>query len=147
MPVTGLLFGFLGMTGQAIGYVFSKVGMRTANGYLEPFASTQIRIIAGTIGFILIFTFFRQWPAFFSAFKNRKAIGFTAAGSFLGPYLGVSLSLYALHFISTGVATTILSLVPIFLIPFTIFLHKEHVSFRGILGAVVAIGGVLLLIY
>lgn len=147
LPVKGLIFGFLAMTGQAIGYIFSKVGMQTADGYLEPFASTQIRFIAGTIGFIFIFTFLRSWPAFFNAFRNKKAIGFTAAGSFLGPYLGVSLSLFALHFIPTGVATTIFSLVPIFLIPFAVFLHKEHVSYRGILGAVMAIGGVLLLIY
>jgi drug/metabolite transporter (DMT)-like permease len=147
LPSKGVIFGFLAMTGQAIGYIFSKVGMQTEGGYLEPFASTQIRFIAGTIGFIVIFTFIRSWSAFFDAFRNKKAIGFTTAGSVLGPYLGVSLSLFALHFISTGVASTILSLVPIFLIPFAVFLHKEHVSYRGILGAVMAIGGVILLIY
>ncbi|MCP4179845.1 MAG: EamA family transporter, partial [bacterium] len=48
---------------------------------------------------------------------------------------------------STGVASTILSLVPIFLIPFAVILHNEHVSYRGIFGAITAICGVLLLIY
>ncbi len=147
LPAKGLFFAFIAMTGQAIGYIFSKVGMQTTDGYLEPFASTQIRFIAGTMGFIFIFTFLRSWPDFFNAFRNKKAIGFTTAGSVFGPYLGVSLSLFALHFISTGVASTILSLVPIFLIPFAVILHKEHVSYRGILGAVMAICGVFLLIY
>ncbi len=143
----GLVFGFLGMTGQAIGYVISKHGMKAENGYLDPFASTQIRVIAGTIGFIVIYSFLRKWPVFLTSLKNKKGMGFTAVGAFLGPFLGVSLSLFALHYISTGVATTILSLVPIFIIPFSVFLHKEHVSTRGIFGAVIAIGGIVLLIY
>ncbi len=147
LPAKGLIFGFLAMTGQAIGYIFSKVGMQTADGFLEPFASTQIRFIAGTIGFLFIFTSLKLWPGFFKALKNKKAIGFTTAGSVLGPYLGVSLSLFALHYISAGVASTILSLVPVFLIPFAVFLHKEHISYRGIFGAVMAICGVFLLIY
>lgn len=146
-PITakGLVFGFLGMVGQAIGYVFSKVGMKTEYGFLDPFAATQIRIIAGTLGFVVFFSWIRLWPQAITALKNRKAMSFTLAGSFLGPFLGVSLSLMALHYISTGIATTILSLVPVFLIPFSLFLHKEHVSWRGGLGALIAFAGIILL--
>lgn len=147
ITVKGLIYGFLGMMGQAIGYVISKHGMKTDHGYLDPFASTQIRVIAGTVGFIVIYSFLRKWSVFFTSIKNKKGIVFTAMGSFLGPFLGVSLSLFALHYISTGVATTILSLVPIFIIPFSVFIHKEHVSLRGILGSFIAIGGIVLLIH
>ncbi|MCP4671749.1 MAG: EamA family transporter, partial [Desulfobacula sp.] len=70
---------------------------------------------------------------------------FTAIGSAVGPFLGVSLSLLVLHYLTTGVASTFLSLVPIFIIPFSIFLHKEHVSIRAAAGAVIAVFGIYLL--
>lgn len=147
ITIKGLVSGFLGMFGQAVGYVISKHGMKTEGGYLDPFASTQIRVIAGMFGFMLIYSMLGRWPLFLTSLKNRRGMLYSAAGSFLGPFLGVSLSLFALHYIATGVATTILSLVPIFIIPFSIFLHKEHVSIRGIFGSFVAIGGIILLVH
>ena len=77
--------------------------------------------------------------------KNKKAVGYTMAGSVVGPFLGVSLSLLVLHYLTTGVASTFFSLVPVSIIPFSIFLHKEHVSIRAFAGAVIAISGIYLL--
>ena len=79
------------------------------------------------------------------ALKNTKAVSYTAIGALIGPFLGVSLSLLALHYLPTGVAATFLSLVPICIIPFSIFLHKEHVSIRAFGGAVTAVFGIYLL--
>jgi drug/metabolite transporter (DMT)-like permease len=142
----GVMLGFGGALGQAVGFIFSKVGMMYNGTYLDPFAATQVRVIGGTCGFVVLFFVLGWWPNVINSTKNASAIGFTAAGSFLGPYLGVSLSLLALHYTTTGVASTIMSLVPITLIPFAIFLHKEHVSIHGFIGTLVAICGVLMLI-
>ncbi len=142
----GILLGFGGAIGQAVGFIISKVGMMDGNSYLDPFAATQIRVIGGTGGFIVLFFILGWWPNVIRSTKNIPAVGLAAAGAFLGPFLGVSLSLLALHYTTAGVASTIMSLVPITLIPFAIFLHKEHVSIHGFIGTIVAIFGVLMLI-
>lgn len=145
ISVKGVLFGFGAMFGQALGYTLSKAGMQTDSGYLDAFSATQVRAIAAFICFLIFFTVTGKWKNVISAVKDTKAVIFTATGSAIGPFLGVSLSLLVLHYLTTGVASTFLSLVPIFIIPFSIFLHKEHVSIRAVSGAVTAIFGIYLL--
>lgn len=141
----GVVFGFAAMLGQAVGYVLSKAGMQIDSGYLDAFAATQIRAIAAFFCFVLFFTITNKWGNVKKALTNTKALTFTAIGAFIGPFLGVSLSLLVLHYLTTGVASTFLSLVPICIIPFSIFLHKEHVSIRAFAGAVTAVFGIYLL--
>jgi len=145
ITVKGVLFAMGGMLGQAWGFVMSKTGMQVESGYLDAFAATEIRAIAACICFILFFTFTGRWKQVGAAVRNRKALGFIIAGSAMGPVLGVSLSLLTLHYLSTGIASTILSLVPVFLIPFAVFIHKEHVSFRAVSGALLAVFGIYML--
>ncbi|RKY92761.1 MAG: EamA family transporter, partial [Ignavibacteriae bacterium] len=142
---TGIIYAFLGTLGQATGYILSKYGMLVNNEYLDPFAATQIRVIAGTIGFMIIITLNRSWSNVIIALKNKSAMGFMFGGAFLGPFLGVSLSLLALHYITAGVASTITTLVPILIIPSVMFIGKEHVSIRAFAGAVIAVTGIFLL--
>ena len=145
ISLQGVIYGFAAMLGQAVGYIFSKAGMQTESGYLDAFAATQIRAIAAFVCFVLFFTISGKWGNVKKALNNTKAVAFTAIGALIGPFLGVSLSLLALHYLATGVAATFLSLVPICIIPFSIFLHKEHVSIRAFGGAVIAVFGIYLL--
>lgn len=146
ISLKGVLYGIAAMAGQAGGFVLSKAGMQTAAGYLDAFAATQIRAIAAFLCFVVFFTVTHKWRNVRDALSNRRALGFTMIGSCVGPFLGVSLSLMTLHYLTTGVASTILSLVPICIIPFAIFLHKEHVSIRAVFGAVIAVFGIYLLV-
>ena len=145
ISLKGVLFGFGGMFGQACGYVLSKTGMQTESGYLDAFSATQIRAIAAFLCFLVFFTVTGKWGNVKAAVRNTTAVLFTAIGSAIGPFLGVSLSLLVLHYLTTGVASTFLALVPVFIIPFSIFLHKEHVSIRAVAGAVTAVFGIYLL--
>jgi drug/metabolite transporter (DMT)-like permease len=142
----GILMAFLGMLGQAIGYILSKVGMISGGEMLDPVAATYIRVIAGTLGVIVIFFILGWWPKMWNSRHDGKAWAYTTVGAFLGPYLGVVLSLAALHYTSAGVASTIMALTPVMLIPFAVFIHKEHVSIRALVGTVVAFSGIVLLI-
>lgn len=143
----GIMFGIGAMLGQAGGYVMSKAGMQTAEGFLNPFAATQIRAIAAFICFILFFTLTRKWGNVTAAVRDTKALVFTATGSVIGPFIGVSLSLMVLQYLTAGIASTFLSLTPICIIPFSIYLHKEHVSMRAFAGAIIAVAGIWLLMY
>ena len=139
-PIAGLLFAFGGALGQALGIVFSKYGMQQ----YSPFAATQIRIIAGIIGFIVFITLIGKWVSVRSALMDRKAMIPTTIGSFFGPFLGVSFSLLAIQHTSTGVASTIMALVPIFVIPPSILLFKHKITGREILGTIISLCGVAL---
>ena len=139
-PIIGLLYAFAGALGQALGIVFSKYGMQQYN----PFAATQIRIIVGIIGFIILITVLGKWQPVRSALIDRKAMVPITIGSFFGPFLGVSFSLLAIQNTSTGVASTIMALVPIFIIPPSIWLFKHKVTLRELIGTIVSLGGVAL---
>jgi len=146
ISLKGVAYGLGGMLGQAGGYVLSKTGMQTETGYLDAFSATQIRAIAAFICFVIFFTVTQKWRNVRTALSNTKALVFTAIGSAIGPFLGVSLSLLVLHYLTTGVASTFFSLIPICIIPFSIFLHKEHVSIRAFGGAIIAVFGIYLLV-
>jgi drug/metabolite transporter (DMT)-like permease len=143
----GVGIGLVGMVGQAGGMVLSKTGMQTATGYLDAFAATQVRAIAAFVCFSLFFTITRRWRYVREALCNKKAVIMTSMGALFGPFIGVSLSLLTLHYLTTGVASTFFALIPITIIPFSILLHKEHVSKRAIIGAVIAVSGVCLLAF
>jgi drug/metabolite transporter (DMT)-like permease len=139
--LVGILLGLGGAVGQAGGLVLSKYGM----GDYDAFAATQIRIIAGIVGFALMFSLFRRWPYVRAAARNQAALGFTSIGAVFGPFLGVSLSLVAVKHTHAGVAASIMATTPIVIIPAVILLRKERVGLGGLLGAAIAVAGVAVL--
>jgi drug/metabolite transporter (DMT)-like permease len=141
LPKAGILLGVAAALGQAGGLVLSKMGM----GEYDPFAATQIRIIAGGVGFALLFQAIRWWPHVFAACRNRSAMSRIGLGAFFGPFLGVSLSLMAVQHTKVGVGATIMSITPILIIPPSIVLFKEKVTLRAVLGTLLAVGGVVVL--
>lgn len=139
-PLKGLFFAFLGAVGQAGGLVLSKFGMKD----YDPFAATQIRIIAGIIGFTVLISILRRWKNVYNAFKNKNAMVGISIGSVFGPFLGVSFSLVAIKYTSTGIASTLMSIVPVLIIPPSIFLFKQKVGIKEIIAAVISVAGVSL---
>jgi drug/metabolite transporter (DMT)-like permease len=136
----GILYAFVGALGQALGIVLSKYGMAD----YSPFAATQIRIIMGIVGLVIIITALRKWPSVFAAFSQLKPMINITVGAFFGPFLGVSFSLLAITYTSTGIASTIMALVPIFIIPPSIWFFNHKVTLREIIGTIISIGGVAL---
>jgi drug/metabolite transporter (DMT)-like permease len=139
--IKGLLYAFIGALGQAFGLVFSKLGM----GSYDPFAATQIRIIAAIIGFSIVITVTKNWAKVFAAIKDSKAMKHISIGSVFGPFVGVSLSLLAVQHAPTGIVSTITSITPILIIPLSIFIFKEKVLPKEILGAIITLVGISLL--
>jgi drug/metabolite transporter (DMT)-like permease len=137
----GIWFAVLGALGQALGLVLGRYG---APSY-DPFGATQIRALAGVVGFAVLFTVMRRWRRVYPALSDRPAMRSIIRGAFFGPFLGVTLALFAAQRTGTGIASTLTATVPVILIPVAIFGKKETVAFQEILGAVVAVGGVAVL--
>jgi drug/metabolite transporter (DMT)-like permease len=139
-PIWGILLGLGGALGQAAGLVLSKFGMKD----YDPFASAQIRIMAGISGFIVLFFILGLWRNTYRALSDHRALAQLSLGAFFGPFLGVSFSLLAVQLTNTGIAATIMAIVPVLIIPPSIILFKEKVTLKEIAGAILAVGGVAL---
>ena len=53
------------------------------------------------------------------------------AGSIFGPFIGVSLSLLSLQYTSAGISSTITSITPVMIIPFSVLIFKEKVKLKN----------------
>jgi drug/metabolite transporter (DMT)-like permease len=136
----GILYAFGGAVGQALGLVLSKFGLKD----YDPFAATQIRIIAGIFGYTILVTFLARWGNVFKATRNKDGMLLTTLGAFFGPFLGVSFSLVAVKYTEAGIASTIMALVPVFIIVPAVLFFKEKVTLPEMLGAIVSVAGVAL---
>jgi drug/metabolite transporter (DMT)-like permease len=139
-PVYGVLLAFVGAVGQGAGLVLSKFGMKN----YDAFASSQIRVMAGIIGFALLFTFLRRWRDILYGMTYRKPMIQLSVGAFFGPFLGVSFSLISVKYAPAGIAATLMSIVPVLIIIPSVTLFREKVTYKEILGAIIAVGGVAL---
>jgi len=137
----GLFCGLMGAVGQSFGLILSKQGM----GDYNPFAATQIRIIASIAGFILFFLIGNHWHKLHVLLRDGKAARMTATGAFFGPVLGVGFSLLAIQNAPAAVAAAIMSIMPVLVIPVNWMAFKEKVKWFEVLGSMVTVVGVVLL--
>jgi len=139
----GVIFGVLAGLGQALGLVLSKQGM---SGDFSPFQANAIRMLAAAI-FIWIWTIIqRQAGATIAEVRKQpKALPLLALGALVGPVLGVSASLLAVQHAEVGVASTLMALPPVIVLPISYFVFKEKVGWEAIAGTLLAIAGVAVL--
>lgn len=135
----GLVLALIGAVGQAVGLVLSKYGMAD----YDAIAATHIRVIVATVIFAVIVVVAGKMKATLKACRSKSALPPISLGAFFGPFLGVYFSLLAVKFTTTGIASTIMAIVPVLIIPPAIFIFKEKVSFKEFIGAVVAVLGVM----
>ena len=144
--VYGVLFGLIAAAGQGSGLVFAKKGIDLyPQMTLDPLSATLMRMILAALALWVVLPIAGRWPELRSAAKNRKGIRDTTAAAILGPFLGVTLSMFAVTYTQTGVAQTLLSLMPVMIIPVVWVLYRQRTSWRGILGALTAVIGVAIL--
>jgi drug/metabolite transporter (DMT)-like permease len=110
----------------------------------DPFAATQIRILAGITGFAFLVTVLGRWNTIATSVLNRPAMLSTTMGAFFGPFLGVSFSLISIKYTEAGIASTIMALVPVLIILPAVVLYKQKVTFAEVAGAIISVAGVAL---
>ena len=137
IPLRGFLYALGGVLGQAVGLILSKKGM----GDYDPIAATQIRAIFGFVAFALLVTFVGRWRRVFMTLRDNTGMKAITIGTVFGPFIGVSLSLYAVQHTETGIASALMALTPIFIIIPTAIMFKEKITARQVIGALISIGG------
>jgi drug/metabolite transporter (DMT)-like permease len=149
----GVLLAFGGAVGQAAGLLLGKHGSHE----VDSFSATQVRVCFGLAGFMLLALVAGQtrhvWGTLKQAARGdapdsralRGGLLVLAVGAVFGPFLGVSLGLLSAQLLPTGTASTLMSTVPVLLIPVSVLLFREAVSWSEIAGALLAVAGVAVL--
>lgn len=141
----GSLLGLGASACQSLGLLAAKQGMA---GGLPPLGATLMRMVAACVCLWAVSALRGQLPRTLRALeRDPGSLRFIGAGGVTGPYLGVWMSLAAVAHAKVGVAATLMSLVPIFLIPMTRIAFGERATGRAVAGTLAAFAGSALLFW
>jgi drug/metabolite transporter (DMT)-like permease len=138
----GILFALATVACQSARYILSVRGM---SGGVPALPANLVQIVAATAAAWLFGLPLARWRTTVTAMRDRPAALATVAGAVVGPVLGVTLSLVALANARVGVASTLMALTPVFLLPLSWVVFRERITWRSALGTVLAVGGVAVL--
>jgi drug/metabolite transporter (DMT)-like permease len=139
----GIVLGIGAAMGQALGLVASKKGLA---GDFAPLSANLMRMsvaMAAMWAYTLLRREARQTVSALAA--DRQASLATLGGSLVGPFIGVWLSLIAVQLTPVGIASTLMALPPVFVLPLSRWVFKERTSVQAVFGTCVAIGGVAII--
>ncbi len=140
----GIFYAFIGATGQAVGLIFAKHALN--EGDMSGFLAAFVRIAAAIIILYPLSLLTRMYNNPVQIFmKDKKALLFTAIGSIIGPFLGITFSMIAISHSKVGIAATLMATVPIIMLPMVHFYYKEKLSPVSIFGAIIAVTGIAVL--
>ncbi|UCE75028.1 MAG: DMT family transporter [Methanomassiliicoccales archaeon] len=123
----GILLGIIGAVGQGVGLVISKYGMVTVaddpSVPLDSLSAALIRMVVGAIFVWVCIIAMGKLHEMKSGLSDRRAVKLTSAGAFVGPFLGVWLSMVAVTYALAGIAMTLMALTPVIIIPMVWLLY------------------------
>lgn len=134
----GLALGLVGAAGQAGGLVASKLGM--AGGY-PALSATLVRIVVAAAVLWALAALRGRLPRLVRAWRDRRAVAYTALGAVCGPFLGIWLSLFAVREAPVGLASAVMAMSPILVLGVEAA-RGRPVTPRALAGTALAVGGV-----
>jgi drug/metabolite transporter (DMT)-like permease len=134
----GVLLGLGGALGQALGLVMSKQGLV---GDFSSLSATLIRMLVASAAIWILALVQRRVRTTVHALRDKKAVLLLAGGALTGPFLGVWSSMVAVQRAQVGIASTLMALSPIMLIPLARWIFHEQISRRAVWGTIVALAG------
>lgn len=142
----GIMAGIIAGVTQGIGIVFTKKGALISE--LPPIQIAFVRILCGFILLLIVEALMGKWQNFIKPIQQKpKEAGFIVLGALFGPVIGVVFSIAALQRMDASAAQTIFSLLPITVMIYGYFLLKEKITLQMLLSAVLAISGVVILVW
>jgi drug/metabolite transporter (DMT)-like permease len=140
----GIIYGLMGAVGQAVGLIFAKAAFNY--GEIHSLTATLVRISSAAIVMLPIGIILRKYKNPFILYASQtKTFRQVILGSIMGPYLGISLSFVALTNTKVGIAATLMSTVPVIVLPLSWYFYKEKLSIISIAGAFITVAGIAML--
>ena len=164
----GVLCGIGGAFGQALGLILSKRGMA---GDFPALSASLMRLTMASV-VIWLWTLIqgqlrpaprspqpldlpfgraqgkaqgRLWGG--RGGRAGRARWAIVGGTVAGPFMGMTLSLAAVQLTHVGIASTLMSLSPVILLPLSHWIFKERITPRAIVGTVAAMVGVAMIFW
>jgi drug/metabolite transporter (DMT)-like permease len=138
----GVLCGIGGAFGQALGLTLSKRGMV---GDFPALSASLIRLTTASVVIWLWALIQGQLRPTIEGLRIRRARWAILVGTVAGPFMGMTLSLAAVQLAPVGIASTLMALSPVFLLPLSHWVFKERITQRAIMGTVMAMVGVAMI--
>ncbi len=142
--VIGVLCGIGGASGQALGLILSKRGMV---GDFPALSASLMRLLVASVVIWLWALIQGQLRPTIEGLRIRRAQWAILGGTLVGPFMGMTLSLAAVQLAPVGIASTLMSLSPMLLLPLAHWIFKERITPRAIVGTVVAMVGVAMIFW
>ncbi len=139
----GLLFALGGLVGQATNLIAAKYGLV---GDYPALSATLLRIFVAVVVLWGVTLLRRQAQATIGRWRDRPAFLAMVAASVTGPVLGIWLSLVAVQLARLGIASTLMALPPVFLIPLEYLVERKPITARSVAGTLAALAGVALIL-
>jgi drug/metabolite transporter (DMT)-like permease len=142
MPGLGVLYALGAACGQAVGALIIKSSLAR----VDTLTATAIRMASGAGGLLLLGGMAGKLGHWTSLLAHGRRVTRLVVASVLGPFLGVYLMVVSIDRAPTGVALTLLSTTPIWLLPLGAWFQHDRPSRREIAGVFMALAGIALLV-
>jgi drug/metabolite transporter (DMT)-like permease len=140
----GVLCGVGSAFGQALGLILSKRGM---GGDFPALSASLIRLTTASVVIWLWALIHGQLRPTIEGLRIRQARRAIVGGTLVGPFIGMTFSLVAVQLTQVGIASTLMALSPVILLPLAHWIFKERITQRAIVGTVVAMVGVAMIFW
>lgn len=139
---SGICYGMLSVLCTAGAVLMAKVGVSS----VPTVQATWIRLLAGALALVLWGALRSELRTWVDPFRRGELLAKVVAVVMVVVAGGFWLSLVSLKHIDASIAGPLNSTGPLFILPMAVILLQEKLSFRAILGAAIAVGGVALIL-
>lgn len=136
----GIALGLCAAVVTAAGMILAKKGLQ---GDFSAISGNMIRTLAAAVT-LLAYTMIRGQigETYARLCIHRRAMLHIGTGAIIGPLVGLSLFLFAIQRAPLGVASTLMRLAPLFLLPVGYFCFNERFGWGSVAGTVLSVIGV-----
>lgn len=139
----GIILGTLSVLCMSVSLIIAKKGLAG----ISAMQATFIRMLAGGALMLMISGFTWQAGSGCLPFRDRRLLGQFFASVCLVTFGGFWLSLLAVKHLPVAIANTLNSTEPLFVLPLAAWLLREKITWRALVGSVVAVAGISLLCF
>lgn len=146
----GLGLGVIAAVSQATGSYLTKAApidteAMAMGGAAEALAVSIVRLTFGVAGLAIVIAAMGRSRELLVPFASRRDTVYLMTATFLGTFLGIWLMNYGFLNAYIGVAATLNSTSPIFVLPLAVIFLDDKLTARSVVGALIAVGGIAVL--
>jgi drug/metabolite transporter (DMT)-like permease len=137
----GALYGLISILLMSSAVILTKKGLAEGS----TLHATFIRMLAGTVGMLLVGIATRRLGGWITPFRDRRLIVKFVLSVCVITIGGFWLAIVAFKYTSVTVANSLISTEQIFVLPVSAIIQKEKIKAAAVVGAAIATVGVILL--